>query len=422
MGDFRLRVGDAALTEHEDIWSQTIRDTVLVSAYPLAQWVASSWWRLRYEPLPPAGIAPTVEWRMAHELTAANEGFLWPWVIFASDTESMQLWSVASRAVADQSVRYVRGLDQPRRVSFAEFEDVLKRFIGSVLSRLDAVKLSDTPLKHLWQEVQEEIADEASSRYRRCEAELGFDPDECPEALVEDALALARRMGSATFSEVAPHFGRGLSAGKPLSETVAELIQNPGPRGKPQVSVGDADGSSGKSAIPWQRANDLAHRLRRSLDCPEHPLTDDRLYELLGLRRADYESWAPPGRSPVSLAVPSRGAFCFHPRKRHPVARRFELARFIGDYLAYGEGGASWLANSDLRTSRQRFQRAFAAELLCPLVGLTAFLEGDYSEGAIEDAAMHFDVSPLTVGSILANNGLVSPAQSASYLEAGLPY
>ena len=67
MGMFGLKVGDFSLTRNEDVWSQTIRDTVLVSAYPLAAWMVSSWWRLLYEPLPPTGTRPSVSWRMAHD-------------------------------------------------------------------------------------------------------------------------------------------------------------------------------------------------------------------------------------------------------------------------------------------------------------------------------------------------------------------
>ncbi len=75
-----------------------------------------------------------------------------------------------------------------------------------------------------------------------------------------------------------------------------------------------------------------------------------------------------------------------------------------------------------LGTSRQKYQRAFAAEFLCPLSSLQAYLENDYSESAIEDAAEYFKVSSQTVESILENNGLISSPQSASYLERSFPY
>ena len=422
MGDFGLKVGDVNLTRNEDTWSQTIRDSVLVSAYPLAAWIVSSWWRLLYEPLPPTGTRPSVSWKMAHELTAANQGFIWPRVILASDTELMQVWSTASNAFEQQSVRYVHSLDRPFLVNLSEFEETAKAFIESVLSRLDATGIADTPLAGLWKEVQEELADSYASQYRRREAELGFDPDECPEDLVKDALNLAEKMGNETFSEVAPAYSKDISAARPLSTTIDELMQESGFDGKPEVSV-EQSTSQEFSKAPWRKANEVASRLRDVIDTEEEPVTDDQLYDLLGLQKAEYETFDPPRQRRISIAVPSKQAgFKFHTRKRHPIAKRFELARFIGDYLLYGNCEESWLANTDLRTSRQKYQRAFAAEFLCPLSSLRAYLDDDYSESAMEDAAEHFKVSSQTVESTLINNGLISSSQSPSYLEASLPY
>lgn len=422
MGMFGLKVGDISLTKNEDTWSQTLRDSVLVSAYPLAAWIVSSWWRLLYEPLPPTGTKPSVSWRMAHELTAANQGFIWPRVILASDTELMQIWSIASSAVEQQSVRYINSLDRPFPVGLLEFEQTVKIFIESVLSRLDATGITDTPLASLWQEIQEELADPYASQYRRREAELGFDPDECPEDLVQDALNLAEKMGNETFSEVAPAYSKDILEASPLSAKIDELLQESGFDGKPEISVGHSD-SQEFSRAPWQKANELASRLRDVFDIGEEPVTDDQLYDLLGLQKAEYEAFEPPRQRRISVAVPSRQAgFKFHTRKRHPIAKRFELARFIGDYLLYGNSGESWLTNTDLRTSRQKYQRAFAAEFLCPFSSLQAYLENDYSESAIEDAAEYFKVSSQTIESILENNGLIFSPQPASYLEGSLPY
>jgi hypothetical protein len=422
MGMFGLKVGDISLTRNEDTWSQTIRDSVLVSAYPLAAWMVSSWWRLLCEPLPPTGTKPSVGWKMAHELTAANQGFIWPRVILASDTELMQIWSTVSNAVDQQSVRYINSLDRPFPVNLLEFEQTAKAFIESVLSRLVATGIANSPLASLWQEVQEELADPYASQYRRREAELGFDPDECPENIVQDALNLAKQMGDKTFSEVAPAYSEDILEASPLSTTINDLIQESGFDGKPEVSVHHS-ALQEFSKAPWQKANEVASRLRDMIDIAEKPVTDDQLYDLLGLQKTEYEAFDPPRQRRISIAVPSgKTGFKFHPRKRHPIAKRFELARFIGDYLLYGNCGESWLANTDLRTSRQKYQRAFAAEFLCPLSSLQAYLGNDYSESAMEDAVEYFKVSSQTVESRLINNGLISSSQSASYLEANLPY
>jgi len=422
MGMFGLSVGDISLTRNDDTFSQTIRDTVLVSAYPLAAWIVSSWWRLLYEPLPPARDKPSVNWRMAHELTAANQGFIWPRVIFASDTELMQIWSTTSSTAAQQSVRYINSLDRPFLINLIEFEQKAKTFIESVIHRLEATGIVDTPLAGLWKEVQEELSDPDSSQYRRREAELGFDPDDCPESVVEDALGLAKQMGGNTFSEVAPAYSKDISEAKPLSATIAELTKESGLDGKPEVSIAHFD-SQELPKTPWQKANKVASYLRNAMDMGEKLVADNKLYDLLGVKKSEYEAWNPPGRQHTSIAVPLANAgFKFHPRKKHPIAKRFELARFIGDYLLYSNHGESWLASTDLRTSRQKYQRAFAAEFLCPLSNLQSFLDNDYSESAIEDAAEYFSVSQQTVESILVNNSLITSSESISDLKASCPY
>jgi len=66
-----------------------------------------------------------------------------------------------------------------------------------------------------------------------------------------------------------------------------------------------------------------------------------------------------------------------------------------------------WLPTTDTATARQKLQRAFAAEFLCPITTLQEYLNGDLSEEAIEDAGEHFEVSSVMVRSHLANNGLL---------------
>ena len=58
MARLELHVANVNLMKNEDIWSRTITEPVLVSAYPLAMWLASSWWRLNWEPLPPPWGSP----------------------------------------------------------------------------------------------------------------------------------------------------------------------------------------------------------------------------------------------------------------------------------------------------------------------------------------------------------------------------
>ncbi len=67
-----------------------------------------------------------------------------------------------------------------------------------------------------------------------------------------------------------------------------------------------------------------------------------------------------------------------------------------------------WLPVTDAKTARQKMQRAFAIEFLCPIQSLTAFLGDDFSSDATEEAAEHFGVSHTAVETHLVNNGLLS--------------
>jgi hypothetical protein len=414
-----LCIGDTKLTQNEDIWSQTIRNDVLVSAYPLALWMASSWWRLNWEPLPANNIGPTTDWRMAHELGAANHGFVWPQIMFASDCDIMQVWAVPSVATSNQSVRYLNGLNEPAHISLGDFRNSISEFIEKTISRLAATGIHDCDLVQLWNAVKEELADPESTRYRRIEAEMGFDPDECPDDAMQLALELDKVIGTSTLTELAPIYGK-TSKGTSLT-LIEKMATCDGIIGIPQSEILIKRSNKVAGQAPWKQAVDDARTLRETINNKADPVDITTIYDLLGLNQKNVEQWSPPSRNDVGVAVPGNGReFKFLPRKKHPIARRFELSRFLADYMLSGTSDIKWLTSTDLGTARQKYQRAFAAEFLCPIHGLRNYLQDDFRESALEDAAEAFEVSPETVSSLLANNGLIS--NFGKYAGPRLPY
>ena len=397
-----MSVDNVSLTRNQDIWAKTVRDNVFLSAYPLAMWFASSWWRLNHEPLPTQ--QPSVDWRMVHELGAANHGFVWPRVVFIPDGESIHLWAGPS-ATAEQSVQYLQGLEAPRLVALSDFQLSIRRFIQSVLARLDARELRETNLSHLWTILQEDLADPAAFRRRKLEAELGFDPDECPEAMLDAALRWEEQVGNTALSELAPAVSS--SGHSPDLTTLEQLTHADGIVGAPSISSDYVDHL--EQGAPWERAVHDARALRRRLGNLSEPIPSSQIHQLLGLSSATLSSWSPPStRSPVAVAMPTNGNHLkFVPRRRNAVGQRFEFARFLGEYLRPSSNVDRWLASTDLGTSRQKYQRAFAAELLCPLDALMSFLDGDVSTYAIEEAAVNFQVSEQVVTNMLLNNGVI---------------
>lgn len=396
-GWLEIRAGKTILTRNEDVWSRTVRDAVLVSAWPLAYWLAWNWWRLNWEPLPVTKTL-SLNWRMAHELGAANQGYVWPRISFASDGESIQILAEPF-IMPGQSVQYLSGLDEPYYVPLQEFQSAIDGFIGMVLARLAAVGLGNSDLDNLWKQVCKEREDEEIRRQRQLEARLGFDPDQCPANLLSKFMALQATTGDAAMAELAPAYG-------PRSEAVDEIKALEHEKGvplAPQVEPIEATPSS----KPWQAGVEIARHLRKWLGNPSEPIRDEELLDLLGIaRQANLdETTNRHRRRPVSvMRASTEKKFVFLPRKRHPIARRFELARILGDWLIFPQIGHEWRVSSDVCTARQKRQRAFAAKFLCPTEALTQFLGGDFSDTAIEEASEYFAVSEITVKWLLVNN------------------
>ena len=106
----QMRFGAEIATRFEDEFSQSVQHAARVSAFPFAVWLAQSWWRLRWEPLPsrirlvPDQIADA-NWRMSHEIPAAGYGFIWPRVVFASDGEAILVRCRPSPPLTGEPVR-----------------------------------------------------------------------------------------------------------------------------------------------------------------------------------------------------------------------------------------------------------------------------------------------------------------------------
>ena len=145
-------------------------------------WLASSWWRIRWESLPSRirliqdAVPAETNWRLNHELPAAGYGFIWPQLSFVSDGESIRVICRQSPSLSQEPVHYLSEFDVT--VPARELETEIDSFLDLVLRRLDA--LGETELHLLWREVLAERADHEQSATRKIEARLGYDADEAP--------------------------------------------------------------------------------------------------------------------------------------------------------------------------------------------------------------------------------------------------
>lgn len=398
-GPLTIEINGQSLTRNLDEWSQSVKRSTRVSAYPLASWLSSSWWRLRWEHLPIANQA-TSSWRMAHELAASGYGYLWPQLVFSSDGERMHYWSIPTDANSGQPVQYLT--DVRGSISTDEFEVAVDSFIQLVLDRLDAVKLS-TDLKGLWEEVLEERADADLANYRKLEALLGCDPDEVDTQVVERFVHLGAEIGSSVIDEVASL----CASAEPLKALgeINSIAKSKGVEGHFALTPQQIGPIQSNPLRPWERGQTLAHAARRAIGLNGNAIGDNKLSELAEL--ADPSVFDRPfdsGRLSLGLAIrDEHNNAKIILRKRHRTGRRFEFARLLGDHLLSSQQDR-WLPAADTKTIRQQWQRAFAAEFLCPIDALMERLDDDLSDDAIEEAAAFFGVSVLAARAQLVNH------------------
>ena len=397
LGEIVLAVGGVPLTWALDDRTGQARTGGRFSAHRLAEWLTWNWWRLRWEP----GHDNTrrdrcVGWRQAHDLAGVGGGWLWPNVTITSDGLRVVLDARPSREAATEPLCYIGG----RRVvvSAGAFEAGVDDFVRRVLTRLDEWSLSKTELGSAWRELAAERKDPELTRYRRIEACLGCDVDEADPERIERVIVDGRAMGSAAMVEVAAD--RFLTA-EELREAARRTGFDADP-GSRVTMLADAWDARGRRPA-WELGVDAACALRRREGLGDGPVSDQTLADLCAVDVGAFRAGKGGGDVAFALDDPDGGSRVVL-RSRRRTGRRFEAARLLADCLLVGTDDRLRPATG-AATYRQKMQRAFAAELLCPVGSLLDVLADDVSDDARVSAAERFGVSPLAVMVVLANNG-----------------
>lgn len=393
-----IQQGNACLTEGIDGFIDRSRSGPLVSGYLLAEWLTWNWWRLTVEPKP---YYPQDDWAFAHRLSTIGAGYIWPNLTIYSDRERTILIAKPTHPQNFAAFRYIA--DQALILPTQAFVASVDRFIGQIQGQLRAESIPETNLDRIWAEVCAERADSAIAYYRRIEALLGADPDEGDPAQIQQLLADANCLGLEAIQEIAADRVPGQRT--PTADELIALAQTRGHEIRQgEMAPCDANPLPAHHQVPaWQRGYQAADMLRKQQRLGQEPLTNLRLAELCGVSDTSLQASTEGAAFAFSLNDESGNAGRIVLRSKNEQGRRFELARLLGDRIAGGFDDRLSPATRSY-TYRQKLQRAFAAELLCPFQSLEAKLCGDYSPEAQEDAAYHFNVSERVVKTLLINH------------------
>ena len=376
----------------------------LVSGYHLAEWFATHWWRLRWEPGGKYVNSSTYTWDLSHRMSSVGEGYIWPNITFNCDGH---LCEVSSSTTEDPytPIEYL-GSDTTH-VPANVWEDAVDGFVTDVLSRLDEANLRDTELHAIWHELSEERRDATLTAFRRTEALLGFDVDEGDEAHIEAVLSDIDELGAAAVNELAT----GAGGTRTSAADIRSVSETSGFAAHPEDGVSFSP-SDLPDVLPWGRVaawrigKQFARFVRNHAGLSDGPVSNQALADLAGTSPSVIENRETSG--PIAWGFAPEGTEGRIVLRSHWLAnRRFDMARVIGDRVFSMGNCVSAEPLSPATASysyRQKAQRSFAAELLCPWHAIEDDFEAGFDDADIERVAAQFQVSERVVENILDNH------------------
>ncbi len=398
-----ILIDDTPVTELQDRRSKSVRTSVFVPLFPLAEWFTEHWWFLQSE-VERLGAASSRDFDRRHNLRWAREGFVLPSLRFVTLGENVEvIWQPLD--IPSAGIRFLAGghAELPREAVF----DPVGGFVDAVVARLDDCGLSGTTLHEEWSAIQN--ADAAEQEFCRAAARLGADPYAVDNALEATILDIARRVRTDLLDDFLS-----LAAVDELTSQAAALAN------ASESIATDADAIDVLEEIrrqtppcrmsesPWETGYRFAAELRARVNrgaWKSRSLSD--LAGHLGIAQLDHCLVAEAGGCPFleALTGPNqRGNPKFLIEKRRPDSRQFAFCRALFEHLT---SPGSFAAVSRLRTHRQQMNRAFAAEFLAPHLMLKRDLSGEtIGEDEIDDLAFEYGVSPFVIRHQIENHGL----------------
>ncbi len=398
------------LSEVQDYLAKTVRSTVRVSAYPLAYWFAYNWWRLNCE-LGSSDTHRNLDWLLSHNVASVGEGYIWPRISISPYGEDLFISMHPSEQHTDgiEPIRYLTSVK--RSIPRLDFEEGVMAFVTAVLARLDARGMY-TDLHRLWTELTAERDDRAASTWRTLEAILGFDPDEAPGNVIESLIAAVPETGLSAIEEIAAadknHALKTIEVLRSVAGHTMQSFRAPKTLGllRSKCAI-----HWKANAHPWERGVRAAQLTREAWFLDSNPLENSKIEELVGFQLEGVQEINVPRTAVLGLGVEQgdNGHLKVLLSARHPHGRRFEFARLLGDFMFLNQRGGAWKPVTKAKTARQQFQRAFAAELLCPIAGVHNYLSsGSIEDEDIEDIATEYNVAFPVVENQLMHNGLLA--------------
>ena len=156
LGDMTIEANEQILTKNVSSITESLRNSIRVSSYPLALWFTACWWRLLYEPIPSGEqIEKSYSWKNSHSLASANSGYIWPNISFIPDGQFITV--ISSQQFSDSKLPlFYLGSKEAIIVDNQVFISAIKDFIKLTIDRLNDFKKYNTNLHTLFMQQNNE--------------------------------------------------------------------------------------------------------------------------------------------------------------------------------------------------------------------------------------------------------------------------
>lgn len=399
-----LVIAGEPVTRVFDERTRSVRTSIYLPLYPLAEWIATNWWRLLYE-VPSPRTSTQNGYQSRHCLAKASEGFAFPDLSLEPLGETVRL-SWAGRKLLRTPVEFLGGHTVFLNREMAQ--EGLERFVDAVLGRLEDGGIEGTLLHQEWRAICNLAPEEET--FCRLAGTLGLDPFQLGKEEAEELLDAAEKIPEVLqdefFSSADPSaLLQEAEAVDRALEAVAGTHQGLEPLRRLRESF-NAPELPGEP--PWKQGYAAAGALRADLGLDGSPLPSfEALSETLGVQRPllEREVKSVSGLETVDGVVAfddeQRPGFAL--RATADEARIFGFCRELFEYLA--APGPDPLLVTRGGTHRQQRNRAFAAEFLLPSEALRDRVRGPvvtYEE--VNKIAEAFGVSWAVVSHQLDNH------------------
>lgn len=372
---FRIMVGDVCVTRLSSLASSnSIRGSVQMPLYPLAEWFTFNWWHLHAEMQGASdrlGAEGMKSFRKRHNLRAAQEGFSLPDLMMYPVSPSQMKLEWQAGHLQFQEVSFIES-----GKAYCNTEQVieeLERFITAVVDRLSDRGVEGTVLQKEWESIQS--VDPEEREYCLVAAGLGMDPYSIDDSVQDQLIEAADKIGTGVLRDEFFAVADGRSILQQTNELVGIFKEigsvAPNLRGLSDIKDRLNKGIQIHDVQPWKMGYAFARGLRVQMNGHGKDVFDSHsdILKALGLPENGVDGLIVQR----DFSIPIHGAVVVNSddapvialnKGEHSDQQKFNFCRGLYEFLISTKDSKRVITYA--RTETQKESRAFAAELLVP--------------------------------------------------------